>query len=179
MATIPVGRLVVANAEFAQKMEQVFAALGTSNAISLDVNAAVAGMAIAWAATCNAAFESLNAQIATMDIRSKDAAAGDGRKEEKLYHIVNEKKGHDHIPEKWEGKNSKTPFKEVRKKVESWADAVYEKGIDILKYTETHSDEMTAKELRGIWIGKLDEGPDGESDTKNITQVAKELKEFA
>ena len=79
MATIPVGRLVVANAEFAQKMEQVFAALGTSNAISLDVNAAVAGMATAWAATCNAAFESLNAQIATMDIRSKDAAAGDGR----------------------------------------------------------------------------------------------------
>ena len=50
MATMDVGRALLANAEFAKGMEQLFAELGRSNAISPEAAAAIAGIATSWAA---------------------------------------------------------------------------------------------------------------------------------
>ena len=172
---------MAANTEMSKKLEAILEALAKTGGIPPDAKAQVEGFATTWAIASNNALEETFMRMTTMEakikeqqteivrimIREEEEKDKGGKKSGDIGKRVNEKNGERHMPEKWEGRNSKVPFKEILKKIENWSDAVYPLGIDILRHIQTNTKEIDANDVM-LLIG-ID---------ADIKDAERELKEF-
>ena len=156
----------------------VFAELGRTGDITPEVKAQVTGIATSWAAVQNATIQDIATKIAVNEDKltertSKTEDKGDEKDHTKdLWNIVNVKNGEKHMPPQWSGKADKVTFREIRKKVANWADAVYVHGVEVLKFIEKNQDPMKVADLKAM---KAELGMESSID---IRQAAVEFKEF-
>ena len=167
----------MANAEFGQSIDNMIKELARTGGITQPVADAVAGCATVCAAVTNTTLEDLNSKMTIVEMQVKEnqemtmkmqqEGYKKNDKKTELWMRVSEKNGEKHVPDKWEGRNSKTTFREVRRKIENWADAVYPHGVEILKFVEFKNTDIKAADVVAM-IG----------DHADIVDAAMELRDF-